>query len=127
MAALLLRARTADRPDLHPTRVELFDQALNGAALARGVPAFEHDDAAPPLDPVDLLELDHCNLQFAQPLQIARLVRQSPIEIELGQPEPRFNLYRRYHVTTRIAQPPAVRILSVPPEKVLAKNDHVLF
>jgi hypothetical protein len=30
---------------------------------------------------------EHSNLQFAQLLQTARLVRQSPIEIELGQPD----------------------------------------
>jgi hypothetical protein len=48
---------------------------LDGAAFARGIPAFERDDAAPPLDPVDLLELEHRDLQFVQFLLIARLVR----------------------------------------------------
>jgi hypothetical protein len=30
--------------------------------LAGGIPAFERDDAAPPLDPVDLLDLEHRDL-----------------------------------------------------------------
>jgi len=34
MAALLLRAGPADRPDLHPARVELSDQSLDSSALA---------------------------------------------------------------------------------------------
>ena len=94
MAALLLRGRRAHRPDVHPPRVELFDQALDGAALARGIPAFERDDAAPPLDPIDLLELEHRSLQLAQLLQIARLVGEPALEIEFGKPEPGFHLYR---------------------------------
>jgi hypothetical protein len=51
MAALLLGARRPDRPDMHPARVELFGRALDRAALARGIPPFERDDVAPPLDP----------------------------------------------------------------------------
>ena len=41
----------ADRLDMHPARVELFGRALDRAALARGIPPFERDDAAPPLNP----------------------------------------------------------------------------
>src|SRR6516164_6191180 len=98
MAALLLRAGSADRPDLHPARVELFNQALDGTTLARGIPAFERNDAAPPLDPVDLLELQHRELQLVQLLLIAHLVREPALEIELGKPEPGFDFFGRCHV-----------------------------
>jgi hypothetical protein len=99
MTALLLRARPADRPDLHPTGVELFDQALNGAALARGIPPFERDDAAPPLDSVDLLELEHRELRLAQLLQITRLIREPSLEIELGKLNPGLTLTADGHMT----------------------------
>ena len=121
MAALLLGARPADRPDMHPARVELFGQALDGAALARGIPAFEHDDAAPPLDPVDLLELEHRDLQFVQLLLIARLVRQPAFEIELGKVEPGFDFCRRCHVTHSRRTTARCAFSSVPLKKVLAK------
>src|SRR6516162_7996884 len=97
MAALLLRGRRAHRPDVHPPRVELFGQALDGTALARGIPAFERDDAAPPLDPVDLLELEHRDLQFVQLPLIARLVGEAALKIEFGKLEPGFDFYRRCH------------------------------
>jgi hypothetical protein len=51
------------------------------------------------LDPVDLLDLEHRDLQFAQFLLIARLVRQPAIEIELGEVEPAFDFCRRCHLT----------------------------
>ncbi len=62
MAPLLVRAGLADRPDLHPARVEPFGQALDCAALACGIPTFDRDDATPTLDPVNLLELEHRDL-----------------------------------------------------------------
>src|SRR3546814_4751980 len=46
MACLFLRARRADRPHLEISRVELRGQPLDDPALARRIPAFEHDDAA---------------------------------------------------------------------------------
>src|SRR3546814_1938353 len=46
MACLFLRARRADRPHLEISRVELRGQPLDHPALARRIPAFEHDDAA---------------------------------------------------------------------------------
>jgi hypothetical protein len=70
MTALLVGARLADRPDIYPARVELFDQAPNRAALARGIPASECHGAAASLD---------------QLLQIARLVGEPLVEIEFGE------------------------------------------
>src|SRR3546814_18386314 len=46
MACLFLRARRADRPHLDISRVELRGQPLDDPALARRIPAFEHNAAA---------------------------------------------------------------------------------
>jgi hypothetical protein len=35
---------------MDPERVELFGQALDRTTLARGIPVFERNDAAPPLE-----------------------------------------------------------------------------
>jgi hypothetical protein len=82
---------------MHPAGIELFDHALDGSALAGGIPAFERDDAAPPLDPVDLLDLEHRGLQLAQLLLIARLVGEPALEIDLGKLKTGFDFYRRCH------------------------------
>jgi len=140
MTTLLLRARLADRPDPDPTRVELFAQALDGATLAGGIPAFDCNDSSPPLDPVNLLEFEHRDLKLFQMASVALLVPEPAIEIELAECEPRFDLYRRCHFrqTPANLNKPALRKRatvrsstvgdsSLSGEKIACKDGHVLF
>ena len=64
--------RLLQRDDARPARVEVFHEPLDGAALARGVAALEHDDVPVAVGLAPLLQLQQFDLQ--QPLLLLVLV-----------------------------------------------------
>ena len=69
------------RDDAGAARVEVLHEPLDGAALARGVAALEHDDMPVPVGLAPLLQLQQFDLQ--QPLLLLVLVALHPLVVRV--------------------------------------------
>src|ERR1035437_3251648 len=83
-ALLLVGARSGDGIELETARVQPLGQGRDGRALARGVPALEHDHGRDAVVPARLLEIVQALLNGGQG-QFVLLARQLPLEVDILQ------------------------------------------
>src|SRR6185312_142162 len=99
---LLLVRRRADGVDVIAARVELLGHALDGAALARGVPAFEGEDDGPLAFARLELGLQDLELQLGERALVRLLVGHLRVVVELVQDPHEAMLHSRRALATRI-------------------------
>src|SRR4051812_35097490 len=75
MPSLLRGGGWADRPHVEAARIELLSQAADRTALARRIPAFEHEHRPALLVIVRLLDRQHLELELLQPLLVVVAIR----------------------------------------------------